>query len=214
MALPAQPEIVTAANRRGVTEIVHFTTVQGAVGICATRAVKSRRLLPEDNYLEHVYRPNALDRSRDSAWHDYVNLSVSRINDWMFGASRRWHVTEGVSWVLLSFITKLLGDPGVVFTTTNNAYAGVTRAEGLEGFEQMFADRVIGSYYGTVQRSPGHPSSFPTHRQAEVLYPFELPISYLQKIYVQTEEGLDNVEGALGATDTDVPAQLAPEVFR
>ena len=212
--LPAQPDIVVAARRRGVTDVVHFTTVRGAVGVCASRFVKSRALLPEDAYLEHVYQPNAVDRSRDADWHDYVNLSVSRINDWMFGASRRWHVTKGVSWVLLSFTTNILGDPGVVFTTTNNAYAGVRRAEGLAGFEQMFAERVTGSYFATVQRSPACPSHCTTDRQAEVLYPFELSISYLQRIYVQTEEGLDNVEGALGATDIDVPAQLAPEVFQ
>src|ERR1700732_1298346 len=110
--LPPRPEVVTAARRRGVTRVVHFTTVLGIVGIISSRAVKSRKRLPTEKHLERVYRPNALARRGDVAWHDYVNLSVSRINVWMFDHSERWHADERVSWVLLSFAPDILGDPG------------------------------------------------------------------------------------------------------
>jgi hypothetical protein len=213
-ALAPCPEVVAEARRRGVEEIVHFSTVKGTVGILSSRAVKSRQRLPSDRHLEHVYRPNAFDRSRDLEWLDYVNLSVSRINDWMFDASEKWHVGEDVSWVLLSFSIEILEAPGVVFTTTNNAYPPCRRAEGLPGFNQLFANTVPYGYYGSSHhRTATFPDPFPTDRQAEVLYPGELSMDYLTGISVQVESALDDVHGALGAFDMDFPVRLAPEVF-
>lgn len=42
------PEVVTAAQERGITSIVHFTTIGGLKGILASGAVRSRRDLPGD----------------------------------------------------------------------------------------------------------------------------------------------------------------------
>ena len=78
-------------GNRGVAQVVHFTTVSGLTGVLAAKAVKSRARLPTDKYLEHVYQPNSAIR-KDRAWLDYVNLSISRINDWMFDSSTSWHV--------------------------------------------------------------------------------------------------------------------------
>jgi hypothetical protein len=206
------PDVLTVATSRGITDVVHFTTIQGAVGILASGALKSRRRLPQEQYLEHVYRPNALDRSRDAAWLDYVNLSISRINDWMFDTSERWHIADGVSWVVLSFKPEILSHPGVVFTTTNNIYPRCHRAEGLAGFSQLFDDIVIGRYDRRHTRV-GKPDHFTTDRQAEVLYPGELDVRYLQRIDVQAENALDDVHGALGALDHHVPVRHAREVF-
>jgi hypothetical protein len=205
-------DVLTAAIKRGITDIVHFTTIRGAVGILASRALKSRQRLPRDKYLEHVYRPNALDRSRDAAWLDYVNLSISRINDWMFETSEKWHIADGVSWVVLSFSPDILSHPGVVFATTNNIYPACRRAEGLAGFNQLFHDPVIGKYFRTHSRA-GLPNHFTTDRQAEVLYPGEVELRHLQRIDVQAEEALDDINGALGALDHRVAVRHAPEVF-
>jgi hypothetical protein len=212
-SLKSNPEIVGAASERGVTEIVHFTTVQGAVGILASGSVKSRKRLPEDAYLEHVYKPNALSRSRDLPWLDYVNLSVTQINVWMFGSSKRWHSDEGVSWVILSFRPSILQDPGVVFTTTNNAYPTCLRAEGIRGFERMFAERVIG-YSGQIYSRSGIALNRPSDRTAEVLYPGQLGLGELQMIYVQVEETLDDITGACGGLGLTVPTRWAPEAFQ
>lgn len=211
-ALPPCPEIVAAATRRGIAEVLHFTTIQGAVGIIASGALKSRRRLPKEKYLEHVYRPNAAIR-HDVAWLDYVNLSISRINDSMFGSSERWHVTEDVSWVVLSFVPEILGHPGVVFTTTNNIYPSCRRGEGLPGFNQLFDDPVFGRYNRRHTRA-GIPEHFTTDRQAEVLYPGEVDVGFLQRIDVQLDEALDDVHGALGGLDHLAPVRHAPEVFR
>ena len=209
--LPQRPEVVAAAEERGASEVVHFTTTRGAVGVLAARAVQSRARLPEDKYLEHVYRPNAGIR-KDEAWLDYVNLSISRINDWMFDASRRWHVADGNPWVVFSFASEILGHAGVVFATTNNIYPACRRAEGLAGFSRLFANSVVGRY-GVQHDRKGKKPAWPTDRQAEVLYPGKLSCEYLQRIDVQQEETVDSIHGMLGGLGLDVPVRHAPEVF-
>ena len=210
--LPPRPEIVVSARELGVRDVLHFTTLTGALGILAAGAVKSRKRLPHDRYLEHVYRPNAAFR-KDIAWLDYANLSISRINNWMFERSERWHATEGNPWVVLSFDPEILGHPGVVFATTNNIYPECRRAEGLVGFERLFADEVRGRYDETHDRSNKKPD-WPTDRQAEVLYPGELSCKHLQRIDVQVEKTIDTVHGIKGGLNLDeVPVRYAPEVF-
>ena len=213
--LPRQPEVVAAAEQRGVTDILHFTTARGAVGILAAGAVKSRERLQDDQYLEHVYRPNAEYR-KDPEWSDYVNLSISRINDWMFDTSVRWHAAEDNPWVVFSFSRTLLGQPGVVFATTNNIYPSCERGEGVEGFNRLFAENVRGRH-GKVHRRDGKGPNWPTDRQAEVLYPGELPCTFLHRVDVQAEQTVDTITGALaglGLGSDTIAVRHAPEVFR
>ena len=56
--LPDCPIILDTAEQRGITQVVHFTTVRGAVGVLAAKALKSRARVGEDEYLEQIYRPN------------------------------------------------------------------------------------------------------------------------------------------------------------
>ena len=209
--LPDCPAIVAAATERGISQVVHFTTVRGAVGILAVKAVRSRARLNEDEYLEHVYQPNAPYR-KDEEWLDYVNLSIERINDWMFETSERWHAKEGNSWVVLSFHPRILAHPGVVLTTTNNIYPRCERAEGLVGFRRVFADTVYGRY-DTRHLRTDKLAAWPTDRQAEVLYPGELSCDHLQRIDVQLEQSLESIHGLLGAFYANIPVRHAPEVF-
>ncbi len=212
--LPYSPEIVDAAKRRGVSQAVHFTTLKGVVGVLASRFVKSRARLPDDEHLEYVYQPNALFR-KDAEWLDYVNLSVERINDWMFSTSVRWHAHDGNPWVILSFDPQILAHPGVVFTTTNNIYPACLRSEGLTGLCQMFADVVFGRYDRRHDRKDKM-AAWPTDRQAEVLYPSELSCDYLQRITVQTEDAVDTIHGIFGGLphSREVPVIHDPEAFR
>ncbi len=210
--LPPRPEVLDAAQKKGITDVVHFTTNNGVLGILASKAVKSRARLPEDKYLEHVFKANAAFR-KDTEWLDYANLSIQRINDWMFEMSEKWHWNEEVSWAVLSFSPEILAHPGVVFTTTNNIYPSCKRSEGLEGFSQMFSDLVVGRY-GRRHVRAGNLDSWTTDRQAEILYPGELSIEHLQRIDVQAENTLDVIHGMLCALSMDVPVRYAPEVFR
>ena len=209
--LPDCPTILDAAEQREITQVVHFTTVSGAVGVLAAQALKSRARVGNDKYLERVYQPNAHFR-KDQAWLDYVNLSIERINEWMFQTSTRWHSDENNPWVVLSFQPRILSHPGVVFTTTNNIYPSCERAEGSSGFCRMFAGAVRG-YYGQERNREGKLDSWPTDRQAEVLYPGEVSCAHLQRIDVQLEESLETIHGAMGALDASVPIRHAPEVF-
>ena len=159
------PDVLAAADRINVTKILHFTTMSGLVGILASNAVKSRHRLPEDKHLEHVYTPNVRIR-KDALWLDYVNLSIERINDWMFETSQRWHANEGNPWVVLSFGPQILSHPGVVFTTTNNIYPDCLRAKGLAGFERMFANQVRGRF-GKIHNRARKLPAWPTDRQAK-----------------------------------------------
>ena len=205
------PEIVVAAEERGVSDVVHFTTLKGAVGVLASGALKSRRKLERDAYLEHVYRPNVLIR-KDPAWVNYVSLSIQRINDWFFDTSIRWQPAENNPWVVLCFDVGILAHAGVVFTTTNNIYPSCRRAEGIDGFMRMFDNTVLGRYDDLHTRT-GKDDAWPTHRQAEVLYPGLLSCNHLHRIDVQLAEAEDSIAGMLSIFDLSVPVRHAPEVF-
>jgi len=198
---------------RRITEVLHFTTHKGLLGALHSGAVKSRKRLPADVDLQFIYQPNANFR-KDQAWLDYVNLSISRINDEFFRASCRWHRAEDLWWCILSFDPEILAHDGVYFTTTNNMYTGVRRGVGAVALEALFATRITRWTGNAVQRTPGMPSHLTTCVQAEVLYPRELLIGYLRRVYVVRPEDSDEVHAQLAMTGfktTDV--RVEPKRF-
>lgn len=204
---PSHPEVCEAASERGITSIVHFTRTTGLAGILHSSALKARRYLPEDYQVRHVYKPNAPDRSRDWCWHGYANLSLTDINREFFRRSRHWD--SEAKWVIIRFDPTILGDPGVVFCTTNNAYPTVRRGEGLSGFNQMFAAEVPWGYWGSVSTRRNRAANQTTDPQAELLYPYELSLEHLQGIVVEDEGVLETVDGIL----THFPAHQRPVVL-
>jgi hypothetical protein len=207
--------IESEIDKRHITEVLHFTTNAGLTGILALQTVKARKRLNIDQYLEHIYKPNCCDRSRDAAWHDFVNLSVTSINSRLFGiSSNTWHRDIEGWWCILSFRAGILAHPGVWFTTTNNMYSGVRRAQGWAGLNAMFAPTITQWLGKTVSRSKGASPCQPTCMQAEVLYPGELSISHLQCVYVRDEEHLDIIEGMAGAMSLpSVACRVSPRHF-
>ena len=205
------PEIIGAAKERRITGIVHFTRIRGFLGILASATVKNRRDLPEDELVRHVYEANADDRTLDERWHDYVNLSVTTINVRMFRFSQRQH--PGDDWVILEFGPEILGDRGVVFCTTNNIYPAARRRQGLRGFEQLFAPTVPG-WYGYPMARGDRPPHQTTDPQAEVLYPFELPLKHLHTVTVPDDHVYDAVEAALCHFPHEPKIKSDPEAFR
>jgi len=185
---------------RGISDILHFTTNHGLAGILATGAVKSRARLSRDKYLEHILKLNCPDRSRDAAWHNYVNLSISRINSHLFRISEgNWHRALDGWWCVLSFDPRILAHDGVVFATTNNMYTGVIRRSGPQGLEALFSPRITRWCGCTVKRQAETASFQPTCFQAEVLYPGELPLEDCQGIFVRDDEHLDEVHAMFAA---------------
>lgn len=184
-------------RKRGIKEVLHFTQNQGITGILASNAVKSRKHVSQDKYLEYILKFNCPDRSRDINWHGYVNLSITSVNQYFFRISKdKWHVGSVDWWCILSFPPEILTHPGVFFCTTNNAYSGVVvRGTGAAALERLFVDEVVEYESGTVaRRKTSTPSNQPTCNQAEVLYPGELSLDYLKSIYVNTSDDASAIE--------------------
>lgn len=201
--------------QRNIEEILHFTTNKGVLGILDSRSLKSRERLLADQRLEYILQPNAADRSKDAAWLDYVNLSISRINSNFFSVSSgNWHKDKNLWWCILSFVPEILAHDGVFFTTTNNIYTGVRRDSGPAGLENMFAEQITQWIGRVVRRDAAIADNWPTCVQAEVLYPAQVSTEYLQKIYVNDEQSADELAGQLSMLRHPiVPIEIRPELF-
>lgn len=192
-------ELRAAIAARGITEVVHFTTNKGLTGILYSKALKSRKRLDRDEELKYIFGANAALR-KDDAWLDYVNLSISEVNARFFDiCAGKWHVGKDLWWCVLAFAPEILCHKGVVFTTTNNIYTGVSRAEGLDGFEATFAPRVIRWSTNIAVRGAATSENLTTCEQAEILYPGFVDTEYLKRIYVSSGEDSDEVYGLFAA---------------
>ncbi|HIH2750499.1 DUF4433 domain-containing protein [Burkholderia aenigmatica] len=205
---------MTVANQiaaRGITDLMHFTTNVGLVGVVSTGRLLPRSALQDELTLEYILRVNSKFR-RDTAWLDHVNFSVSRINHTFFEQSEAWH--HDVFWVLLSFDAVLMTHDGVHFTTTNNIYPACRRGDDVNAFDAMFADMVLARYSQQIRRTPTHPLAWTTCPQAEVLYPRPVSLEYLKAIYVRTEDEESLVHAILAAVgEPDLPVILDPSKF-
>jgi hypothetical protein len=184
--------------------------------------VYSRDRLNEDDYLENVKILNSPSRARDAEWTDWVNLSVSRVNKTFLGYSKGWHSEDGVWWACLSFDIAILDDADVWFCTGNNAHTATARAQGVSGFEAMFAPSVEWGMRGSVHtRTASTPESWTTDPQAEVLYPRAITLDHLRAVYVPEPELGDAVAGVVGAVGPSSPFDLSnlavevrPDIFQ
>ncbi len=205
-------EQVVAA--RSIQEVLHFTTNRGLLGILANGSVKSRKRLPNEAQLEYLFLPNT-DYRKDVPWVDYVNLSISRVNNRFLDWSRRRPRTERLFWCILAFDCVILAHPGVLFVTTNNIYSGAKRGSSHSDLEALFAEAVHqwGPHY--AHRPLGRANHLTTCPQAEVLYPKALSIEHLGRIYVADGETQDEVHAMLGMLALQgVDVVVNAEMFR
>jgi hypothetical protein len=201
--------------RRQISEVLHFTTNRGLTGILASGRILSRARLGSDKYVEHVYEPNAQVR-RDQVWLDYVNLSITRLNWEFFGHSRRWHAHEEIWWCAVAMSPEVLELDGVTFATTNNIYSGCSHAEGADGLEALFADRIVRWRGNVADRPTDFPLNWTTCHQAEVLVPEQVDVDYIRRIYVATERHADIASSQceiLLQASPDLPIVVSPDAF-
>lgn len=204
-------DIIAARN---IKEVLHFTTNRGITGMIATGRVLSRERLPDEKHLEHVYQCNCPDRSRDANWHDYVNLSITTVNRRLFGISKgKWDSAGDGWWCIASFVPEIMTHEGVQFTTTNNMYSGVRRYTDPDGLEKLFGPQICQWENKAVTRTPSCPPNQPTCGQAEVLYPGELSLDYLQRLYVKTPDDAAALESILSLYPRDIEVVEQPELF-
>lgn len=199
--------------RRGIESVVHFTTNRGVLGVLATRALKARRRLNDDEQLRHIFQANSATR-KDVDWIDYVNLSVSRINPGFFSASGNWHRERDFWWCILDFDPHIMTHPGVFFTTTNNIYTGVLRGSGLAGFDAMFLNQISHWNGRFVRRAPDAMDWQTTCVQAEVLYPGEVSTQYLNRVLVRRESDGDELAAQMRVVGhPEVEIVVRPDLF-
>ena len=200
-------------DRRGIGEILHFTTSKGLLGILDTRAALSRTRVKLEERLEYILKLNS-SRVLDPGWEDYVNLSISEINAAFFRISRGWHPPD-LWWAILSFAPEVLSHPGVHFSTTNNCYPSCKRGQTRQHFNALFAQEVRGRMGVAIRRPPTLPDSCTTDEQAEVLYPERLSTQYLRTIYVSEPAHADQVHYFIKLVDHEpVSVRIEPERFQ
>lgn len=68
-----------------ITEILHFTTNSGLLGILATGAVLPNTELKSEDTLAFIFKQNSAERKeKNREWLKYVNLSVTKLNQAFF----------------------------------------------------------------------------------------------------------------------------------
>jgi len=203
---------VQVAADRGIEEILHFTTEKGVLGALQAGKLLSRKRVEDNPDLSFIF--TGVWPRRDPEWIDHVSLSLTRINRSLY--LKAVENLPELWWAIMSFPAEILDHPGVLFTTTNNIYEKVCdRAEGAAGLRAMFKDRVPWGYYGSVEhRQASRPENEPTDPQAEVLYPKEIPLKYLQRLYVPEEQHQSLVLAWCDVLEKPEPPMLvAPDLF-
>jgi len=205
-------------DTRNINEILHFTTSNGLLGVMSTGSLLAHSELSSEQRLSHILQINCPDRSRDSAWHSYVNLSISRVNGSFFSIARnRWHAAKDIYWCILSFDPEILTHENVIFSTTNNAYDATLRNKGSEGLENLFSPAIRLFPTKITRRMDGTLSHHTTCNQAEVLYPIAVPLSYLKRVYVPSEDILHEAQAQIAVCAPDladmIELMVAPELF-
>lgn len=204
---------------RGIERVVHFTTNLGALGVLATRSLKARARLRDDELLANVAKLNAKDRSRDAKWHDFVNLSITNINTSFFGASTWEHRDKDYWWCILAFDPVIITHPGVWFATTNNMYSGVVQQQGGAGLNALFSPTITQWHSYKEHRVATRLDSFCANQttcfQAEVLYPGQISTQFLKTIYVRDDQSADELSGQIAAVaHPQVTIEVRPDLFQ
>ncbi len=199
---------------RRINEILHFTTNSGLLGILDSQSLKARKRLENEKRLEHILQLNTPE-VRDLGWEDYVNLSISRINNSLFGlSSGLWHNESEIWWCILAFSPSIITHEGVYFSTVNNIWPRNIRGLGENALERLFSPSVIGRYDSVIERPTNMPDSYTTCDQAELLYPSEIPTNFLSHIYVATTEDQDDARGQIHIVNhPEVEVVVNPSMF-
>ncbi|WP_375750702.1 DarT ssDNA thymidine ADP-ribosyltransferase family protein [Vibrio sp. HN007] len=203
-------------SERKIDEVLHFTTNHGLVGIFTLNRLVSRDQLPNEQALEYITKYNSKFRS-DPQWTSYVNLSISRINSSFFGHSKSWHKEEYDFWVILAFDAEILNHESVVFTTTNNIYKNeCVRGVGSEGLLKLFNSQVMSKRGNMKSRASSLPANWTTCEEAEVLYPKEISLCYLNKLYVPDENTYALASAALSFDERlkDITIEVNEDKFK
>lgn len=212
--------IAAEIARRGIKEIVHFTTNHGIVGMLDTGRLLSTKRLRSEQRLQYVAHMNSLTRAEEEEyfdksedWIDFVSFSLSEINVRYFNFSRQRARNSDLFWALLAFDPAAMEHDKAYFTTTNNSYEHCIREAGLSGFNAMFTPYIRRKGNWSAQRLT-RPDHLATCEQAEILYPHGLSLDFLRKIYVMIDDDHDRVAAWLKQFNlSHISVEIAPAKF-
>ena len=159
--------IYEAAKDRDIRLLCHFTPSENFVRI----ATDPQGLLATKHLKNGKKAFNQTDTVRCDGFLGHVCCTVEYPNAWYFQKAKEKNPRLR-DWVVLFIEHHYLWAVGTRFCPRNAAANfGQGVHEGIEAFEAMFADSVVGAYGKTYTRDVGHPAFLPTDMQAEVLIP-------------------------------------------
>ena len=194
---------------RGITRLCHFTSsrnlphiLRSPGGLLSTKQLDKTK---------KVFNPT--DTSRWDGYPDHVCCSIQYPNGWYLskavGRERLFR-----DWVVLLLRPSYLWMDGTKFCVTNAAtQSGELVHAGLESFDALFADEVIGQR-GTIYTRGRKLDSVPTDDQAEVLIPDRVDRGGIIGLVVSSETQAQRESVRLEMVDLTMPRTfVAPTLF-
>lgn len=189
---PDSNAIADFTQRQGITRLVHFTPFLNLCGIFNRGGIWPRVKLedynkknPDEDIMAYI---NWNDKLRLDGRNDCINLSIQRINSFLFARFKGF--PHGKPWCLLEVNPICLQCSGVLFTVANAASTWVKHngtQGGVAGLKKLYADKVWDGKR-LHERTKETPINCPTSRQAEVLYPGVIDISLINGLVFATNE--------------------------
>jgi hypothetical protein len=207
--------VAAVARGRGISQLVHFTPLNNLIGIMELRALAARdrvlelaRQKADQHLLDYIAFNDRLRLDRRTG---YVNLSIQHPNARLFRRFRTACTWCDV-WCVLLIVPDCLDAPGVLFSIGNAAASQVRQTgtgAGLKSFEALFREAIIVSNrLGQYRLVRGELTAcHPTDPQAEVLYPDEVPLTFVQALAF--ENPMDRAR-AHAAMKLAIPGVLLP----
>lgn len=201
--------IRSAALRRGVTSLYHFSPFANLESILANGLV-SRRIL-EDHRAAYVYT----DDWRNDGQPDAVSFSIHDINRSMFSQKLR---LSSCAWAIFEVDASVLWTHPCRFCWVNAASSTIVnhrgRIDGPWAFEEMFADRAVSASDARSSRDVfDTPENMPTRNDAEVQVLAPIAPEAIRDVSVASESCRAAAEAAMNAVGRVLPVVVVPEVF-
>lgn len=201
----------------GITEVVHFTTHEGILGILDVRNILPNAELKKEKRLEFIVKLNTEYR-KDPQFAGYNSVSITEPNRKFFGYSRKRHAGgQNLWWCVIALTPAIMEHDGVLFCSGNNTWPRTIRKAGLKGLTAMFDDPVPGTYSSWVHRSPHHLRNVPTSLEAEFLYPGRIPLDFFLRVYFEHQDHADEFVAYANTLGVALPSNCAvvsPKMFQ
>ena len=168
-----QKAIKRFLDERGIHYLIHFTDAENVSSIKKTGILS----------IEELKRNHIPFKSNDDSRHDnaldYISLSVSEINQFVYKAFRydRKTIQHGVKVIIDAAILYLEINTPRIYSNTNAANLSAAKGADLEALRGMFADLVEydDRHFDRNKKTPYQP----TDLQAEILWYRCVPSKYI-----------------------------------